>query len=114
MTRLEDLQPNAAVRGIPPDALVTVVSVQWFGSEALEVKRRDATCRDAEGNKRSWLRTKQLKVSSALSLKCRAQRAMSRIDLFRCRPACPLRRGSRRADRRATAPIFCDRDNRQV
>jgi SNF2 family DNA or RNA helicase len=37
MTRLEDLQPNAAVRGILPDAMVTVVSVQWFGSEALEL-----------------------------------------------------------------------------
>ena len=37
MTRLENLQPNAAVRGILPDAVVTVVSVQWFGSEALEL-----------------------------------------------------------------------------
>jgi superfamily II DNA or RNA helicase len=37
MIRLEDLQPNAAVRGILPDCLVTVVSVQWFGSEALEL-----------------------------------------------------------------------------
>ena len=37
MTRLEDLQPNAAVRGVLPDSLVTVVSVQWFGSEALEL-----------------------------------------------------------------------------
>jgi hypothetical protein len=37
MTHLEDLTPNAAVRGIVPDALVTVVSVQWFGSEALEL-----------------------------------------------------------------------------
>ncbi|CAG0932500.1 MAG: DUF3883 domain-containing protein [Rhodocyclaceae bacterium] len=35
--RLEELQPNAALRGIVPDALVTVVSVQWFGSEALEL-----------------------------------------------------------------------------
>jgi SNF2 family DNA or RNA helicase len=35
--RLEELQPNAAVRGILPDALVTVVGVQWFGSEALEL-----------------------------------------------------------------------------
>ena len=35
--KLEDLQPNAAVRGILPDALVTVISVQWFGSEALEL-----------------------------------------------------------------------------
>ena len=32
---LEDLQPNAAVRGILTDGLVVVVSVQWFGSEAL-------------------------------------------------------------------------------
>ncbi len=37
MTRLEDLKPNAAIRGILPDSLVTVVSVQWFGSEALEL-----------------------------------------------------------------------------
>lgn len=37
MARLEDLQPNAAVRGILPECLVTVVSVQWFGSEALEL-----------------------------------------------------------------------------
>ena len=37
MIRLEDLQPNAALRGLLPDCLVTVVSVQWFGSEALEL-----------------------------------------------------------------------------
>lgn len=37
MVRLEDLQPNAAVRGLLPDSLITVVSVQWFGSEALEL-----------------------------------------------------------------------------
>ena len=37
MIHLEDLQPNAAVRGILPDALVTVVSVQWYGSTALEL-----------------------------------------------------------------------------
>jgi SNF2 family DNA or RNA helicase len=37
MSKLEDLTPNAAVRGILPDALVTVVNVQWFGSEALEL-----------------------------------------------------------------------------
>jgi len=35
--RLEDLQPNAAVRGVLPDQLVTVVNVQWFGSQALEL-----------------------------------------------------------------------------
>jgi hypothetical protein len=37
MSRLEALQPNAAVRGILPDGLVTVASVSWFGSEALEL-----------------------------------------------------------------------------
>ena len=35
--KLEDLQPNAVVRGIAPDALVTIISVQWFGSSAVEV-----------------------------------------------------------------------------
>ena len=35
--RLEDLQPRCAVRGVHPDGVVTVVSVQWFGSEALEL-----------------------------------------------------------------------------
>lgn len=37
MSRLEELRPNAAVRGVLPDALVTVVNVQWFGTEALEL-----------------------------------------------------------------------------
>ena len=35
--KLEDLQANAAVRGVLADGFVTVVSVQWFGSEALEL-----------------------------------------------------------------------------
>ena len=35
--KLEDLQANTAVRGVLADGLVTVVSVQWFGSEALEL-----------------------------------------------------------------------------
>jgi hypothetical protein len=30
MTRLENLQPNCALRGILPDGLVTVVNVQWY------------------------------------------------------------------------------------
>jgi SNF2 family DNA or RNA helicase len=47
MTQLERLQPNAAVRGILPDALVTVVSVQWFGSEALELTYKDPAGRVA-------------------------------------------------------------------
>ena len=43
MMKLEQLQVNAAVRGIIPDALVTVVSVQWFGSEALELTYKTAS-----------------------------------------------------------------------
>jgi superfamily II DNA or RNA helicase len=42
---LEDLQLNAAIRGIVPDALVTVVNVQWFGSEALELTYKTAAGR---------------------------------------------------------------------
>ena len=41
--RLEDLRPNAAVRGILPDCLVTVVGVQWFGSEAIELTYKTPT-----------------------------------------------------------------------
>ncbi len=41
MTRLEDLQPRAAVAGILPDAAVTVVNVQWFGSDAVELTYKD-------------------------------------------------------------------------
>jgi len=43
MASLEDLKPDAAVRGILPDGLATVVSVQWFGSEGLELTYKDAT-----------------------------------------------------------------------
>lgn len=39
--RLEDLQPSFAVRGIRPDGLVTVVSVQWYGDNALELTYKD-------------------------------------------------------------------------
>jgi len=43
MYTLEDLQPKAALRGILPDALVTVVNVQWFGSDALELTYKTPT-----------------------------------------------------------------------
>ena len=45
--RLEELQPNAAVSGILPDQLVTVVSVQWFGTQALELTYKGPTGRVA-------------------------------------------------------------------
>src|ERR1700686_1728322 len=42
MSKLEDLKPNASVRGILPNGLITVVSVQWHGSAALELTYKDA------------------------------------------------------------------------
>jgi hypothetical protein len=47
MSTLEHLHPNAAVRGILPESLVTVVCVQWFGSEALELTYKNPTGRVA-------------------------------------------------------------------
>ncbi len=47
MTKLEDLTPTASIRGILPDALVTVVNVQWFGSEAVELTYKTAAGRVA-------------------------------------------------------------------
>src|SRR5215472_14740123 len=41
MSKLENLTPNASVRGILPDCLVTVVATQWYGSEAVELTYKD-------------------------------------------------------------------------
>ena len=43
MAALEDLKPNASVRGVLPNGVVTVVSVQWYGSEAIELTYKDAS-----------------------------------------------------------------------
>ena len=43
--KLENLTPNASVRGILPDCLVTVVATQWFGSEALDLTYKDPRTR---------------------------------------------------------------------
>ena len=43
MTTLQQLQPNAAVRGVLPDCAVTVVDVQWFRSEAVELTYKSPT-----------------------------------------------------------------------
>jgi hypothetical protein len=57
-TKLEDLKPNAAVCGLLPDCLVTVVGVHWFGSEALyilcERKKRATEARACNGLVQSW------------------------------------------------------------
>lgn len=43
MIRLEQLKQNASLRGILPDTLVTVVNVEWFGSDALELTYKTPT-----------------------------------------------------------------------
>ena len=48
MVKLNDLQPDATVRGILPDALVTVVSVAWHGSDALTLVYRGPNGRVAD------------------------------------------------------------------
>ncbi|MFN8861980.1 MAG: helicase-related protein [Gemmatimonadaceae bacterium] len=46
--KLEDLQPDATVRGVLPDALATVVSVSWHGSDALTLVYRGPNGRVAD------------------------------------------------------------------
>jgi len=41
MAKLEDLKRGAAVKGILPDCLVTVVDVRWYGSAAIELTYKD-------------------------------------------------------------------------
>jgi hypothetical protein len=45
MTTLEDLKPGAAVRGILPEALVTVLGAKWFGDNVIELTFKDAAGR---------------------------------------------------------------------
>jgi hypothetical protein len=63
MARLEDLRPNAAVRGILPDAQVTVVTTQWFGSDALQL-----TYKDPAEVIRHTFRKRRLRTSCRLAL----------------------------------------------
>jgi hypothetical protein len=41
--RLEDLAPGARVRGVLPDRTVTVVQVEWHGTQAMTLTYRDDT-----------------------------------------------------------------------
>ena len=41
MAVLEDLKTGASIRGLVPNGLVTVVSVQWFGADAIELTYKD-------------------------------------------------------------------------
>ncbi len=46
--KLEDLRPDATVRGILPDALVSVVGVEWHGSDAMTLVYRGPDGRVAD------------------------------------------------------------------
>ena len=48
MARLEELTRGATVKGVLPDALVTVVDVQWHGDAVVTLTYRDAAGRLAE------------------------------------------------------------------
>ena len=43
MSKLEELQPGASVRGVLPDSTATVVAVKWYGSKALELTYKSAS-----------------------------------------------------------------------
>src|SRR5262249_54392136 len=45
MSRLGEITPGAAIKGILPDSLVNPVNAQWFGSGALEMTYKDGTGR---------------------------------------------------------------------
>src|SRR6266700_3975245 len=45
MSRLEEITPGTTIKGILPDAFVSVINAQWFGSEALELTYKDPTGR---------------------------------------------------------------------
>ena len=43
MARLEDLAAGASVRGLTPEGLTTIQSVQWHGDQAVEGREATAT-----------------------------------------------------------------------
>jgi SNF2 family DNA or RNA helicase len=43
VSKLEDIKPNASLRGILPDALVTVISVKQYGTDVLELTYKGPT-----------------------------------------------------------------------
>lgn len=45
MTVLEDLKPGGAIRGVLSEGAVTVVNVQWFGQNAIELTYKDGAGR---------------------------------------------------------------------
>ncbi|MEY2985283.1 MAG: hypothetical protein RLZZ568_1900, partial [Cyanobacteriota bacterium] len=42
MVRLEDLTRGASLKGILPNQVVTVIDIQWHGSDVVELTYKDA------------------------------------------------------------------------
>jgi len=47
MSQLEELQPQACLRGITPAGLATIINLQWHGSDVVEVTYKDDSGRVA-------------------------------------------------------------------
>ena len=47
MLKLEELKPHAVIKGILPESSVTVISITWYGSDALELTYKDPQGRPA-------------------------------------------------------------------
>ena len=62
--QLEDLTKGATVEGILPNQAVTVVDVNWFGTNAIEL-----TYKDSSGHLDSELLYREAEPPSKLSLK---------------------------------------------
>lgn len=48
MARFEDLMVNAAVKGVLPDALVTVLAAKWYGTGAPDLTYKDPFQREPD------------------------------------------------------------------
>ena len=46
MAKLEDLKRNAQVKGLNPSGPVSILNVQWHGSDVVEVTYRDLSGKD--------------------------------------------------------------------
>lgn len=46
MAKLDHLQRNARVKGLSPSGIVTILNLQWFGSDVVEVTYRDVSGKD--------------------------------------------------------------------
>ena len=95
MSTLEALQPTPPC-GILPDCLVTVVSVQWFGSEALELTYKN---RPAESPTSCCIATTKRVLtwsSRALEFRRRRPSVPARVRSASHPPGASVRPGARR------------------